>query len=78
MSLSFPKAKLTKGAPYSVTIRLKKGSKLVTTAAGLNGSAIAWGTNSGGNGGNGSNSGNGGSGGSGGNGGNGDQRLARR
>jgi hypothetical protein len=65
MSLSFPKAKLKKGAPYSVTIRLKKGSKLVTTAAGLNGSAVAWGTNSGGNGGNGSNSGNGGSGGSG-------------
>ncbi|PHX81372.1 MAG: hypothetical protein CK540_03130 [Thermoleophilia bacterium] len=78
MSLSFPKAKLKKGAPYSVTIRLKKGSKLVTTAAGLNGSAFAWGTSSGGNGGNGSNSGNGGSGGSGGNGGNGDQRLARR
>ena len=75
MSLAFPKAKLKKGAPYSVTIRLKKGSKLVTTAAGLNGSAFAWGTSPGGNGGNGSNSGNGGSGGSGGN---GDQRLARR
>ncbi len=70
LTLVFPKAKLKKGAPYSVTIRLKKGSKLVTTAAGLNGGAIAWGNSGSG--------GNGGNGGSGGNGGNGDQRLARR
>jgi hypothetical protein len=43
LQLVFPKAKLKKGAPYSVTIRLKKSSKLVTTAAGLNGVAMAWG-----------------------------------
>ena len=72
LNLVFPKAKLKKGAPYSVTIRLKQGGKLVTTAAGVNGGSLAWGSSSGGAGGSGSGGGgNGGGSGGGGNGGGG-------
>ena len=44
--LSVAKAKLKKGTPYSVTIRLKKGGKLVTTAAGVAGGSNGWGSSS--------------------------------
>ena len=62
MSLVVAKAKMKRGTSWSVAIRLKKGGKLVTTAAGVNGGSLNWGSSSGGSGGGGNGGGSGGGG----------------
>ncbi len=44
IAIMVAKAKLKKGTRYSVTIRRTKGGKLVTTAAGIVGSSLSWGS----------------------------------
>ncbi len=51
MAIMVAKAKLKKGTRYSVTIRRSKGGKLVTTAAGIVGSSLSWGSSGSGGGG---------------------------
>ncbi len=53
IAIMVAKAKLKKGTRYSVTIRRTKGGKLVTTAAGIVGASLSWGSSGSGGGGNG-------------------------